>query len=288
VSVENVVATHRPSARRATVSRINWVRVAAQTLIVAVVVLLFAPSLLVALMSFNPRQIATFPLDGLTLKWWHSMFDNPAVWEAARLSLTIALAATVLSVALGLGAAYALTRPVFRLRPFLAGMLVAPMVAPALVVGVALLVFWNNLGIERGILTVVLAHTALALPYTTLVLAAGMTTLDPKLDEAAASLGATRWYALRRVTLPQLLPSIIAACAFAFTVSFDEFNVTYFVIGAGDNTLPIYIYSNLKFGITPALNAVATLALILSITLATIAFGRTRRVQDERPNAPQA
>ncbi len=259
--------------------KVDWARVASRVLLTAVIVVLFAPSILVALMSFNTRQIATFPMDGLTFSWWRDMFGNAAVWEAARLSLTIAMSTTVLSVVLGLCAGFALSRRSFRLRPLLGAMLVAPMVAPALVVGVALLVFWNQLGIERGIVTVILAHTALSLPFTTLVLTAGITTLDARLDEAAASLGATRWYAFRRVTLPQLLPSVIAAAAFAFTVSFDEFNVTYFVIGAGETTLPIYIYSNLKFGITPALNAVATLTLVLSIVLATIAFGRARRVE---------
>ncbi|MFT4009013.1 MAG: ABC transporter permease [Nocardioidaceae bacterium] len=267
--------------RRAAKRRKNWTHAGGKLLIAVVLVGLFAPSLLVALMSFNPQKIATFPMSGFTLEWWRSMFDTAAVWESARLSLTIAVSATVLSVLLGLCAAWVLNRPGFRLRPLLAAMLVAPMVAPALVVGVALLVFWNKVGVERGMPTVVLAHTALALPYATLVLAAGMATLDPRLDEAAASLGASRWYAIMRVTLPQLLPSLIAACAFAFTVSFDEFNVTYFVIGAGETTLPVYIYSSLKFGITPSLNAVATLALVLSITLATIAFGRTRRVEKD-------
>lgn len=288
ISAVDMVGLQFPDRRRSRAARVNWVRVGAQVLIVGVVVMLYAPSVLVALMSFNPRQIATFPLDGLTLDWWRSMFDNPAVWESVRLSLTIAVVATVLSVVLGLCAAFALTRPTLRLKPLFASMLVAPMVAPALVVGVALLVFWNKLGVERGIVTVIFAHTALALPYATLVLGAGITTLDPRQDEAAASLGASRWYALRRVTLPQLLPSLIAACAFAFTVSFDEFNVTYFVIGAGESTLPTYIYSNLKFGITPSLNAVATLALALSVTLATIAFGRTRRVQNQLPSKAQS
>lgn len=261
--------------------RINWVRLGGQVLIGVVAVTLFAPNALVALMSFNTRTIAAFPMGGFTLDWWGEMFQMPAVWSAVRLSLLIAVLSTLLSVLLGLCSAWALTRPNFRLKGLLGGMLIAPMVVPYLVVGAALLVFWNNIGVQRGVLTAVLAHTALALPFTALVLAAGMATLDPRLDEAASSLGASRLYTLTRVTLPQMIPSLIAACAFAFTVSFDEFNVTYFVIGTGESTLPIYIYSSLKFGISPSLNAIATLALILSITLAAFAFGRTKRAKKD-------
>jgi len=149
-------------------------------------------------------------------------------------------------------------------------------VIPYLVFGIALLSFYALLSIERGLTTVILAHVALALPYTTLVLMARLPGFDRSIGEVAASLGAGRLVIFLRVTMPQLLAGIIAGAALAFTTSFDEFNVAYFVIGVRNTTIPLYIYSSLRFGVSPELNALATLTLGVSIALGAVALRRSR------------
>jgi spermidine/putrescine transport system permease protein len=168
---------------------------------------------------------------------------------------------------------YALVRYSFRLKPALTGLLVAAMLIPYLVVGIGLLSFWAILGVERGLHLVVLAHVALSLPYAALVIAARLQGFDRGLEEAAASLGAGRMAIFRRIVLPILMPGIIAAAALTFAISIDEFNVAYFLVGT-ETTLPIYIFSSLRFGLTPELNALSTLILVVSIGLSAIALRR--------------
>jgi len=259
---------------RAPARRLSLVELGAWAYLALILVFLFLPNILVALMSFNPDTIAAFPLKGLTLSWWEKMFHNRVIWEAVRSSLIVAAATTALTVVLGTLSAYTLVRYRFRLKSLFSAMLFAAMVVPYLVVGIALLSFWVLLGVERSLLTVVLAHVALALPFGTLVIAARLQGFDVSLEEAATVLGAGRLTVFRRVTLPLLMPGILAAAALAFTTSFDEFNVAYFVIGVSDTTLPIYIYSSLRFGISPELNAISTLTLAASMALAVLALRR--------------
>jgi spermidine/putrescine transport system permease protein len=252
----------------------GWARALAWGYLAALLVYLYLPNLLVAIMAFHPQRHAGFPIRSLTLRWWAELFHNATVWTAVQNSLVVAAATTALTVVLGLLSAYALVRYRFRLKGALTGMLLAAMVVPYLVVGIALLSFWALLGVERGLHTVILAHVALALPYTTLVLAARLQGFDVSLEEAGMVLGASRATVFRRVTLPLLMPGVLAGAALAFSTSFDEFNVAYFVIGARHNTLPIYVYSSLRFGISPELNAISTLILLASVLLASLALRR--------------
>jgi spermidine/putrescine transport system permease protein len=234
----------------------------------------FLPSVLVGLMSFNAKTTAAFPIESFSLRWWPSMFNNRLIWAAVKNSLVVAISSTLLTSILSILAAYALVRYRLVLKTILLYMLVGAMVIPYLVVGIALLSFWAWLGVERGLHTVALAHVALALPYATLTVAACLQGFDVSLEEAAQMLGAGRWLTFRRITLPLLMPGVIAGAALAFTISMDEFNVTYFIIGVRDNTLPIMIYSSLRFGISPELNAISTLILITSMLIAGLALGR--------------
>lgn len=254
----------------------SWARIAAWSYLSAIFLFLFVPNSLVAIMSFNGSRIAGFPISNLTTSWWSQMFANGVIWEAMLNSLLVAFATMVLTVGLGLLSAYALVRYEFPLKPLFTGLLFAAMVIPYLVFGIALLSFYALLDVERSLATVVLAHVALSLPFTTLVLAARLEGFDRSIEEAAASLGAKPPTIWRRITLPLLMPGIVAGAALAFTTSFDEFNVAYFVIGVHETTVPLYIYSSLKFGLSPELNALSTLTLGISIVLAALALGRSR------------
>jgi spermidine/putrescine transport system permease protein len=241
--------------------------------LLVVYVYLFLPSIVVGLMSFDADRITSFPIKGLTLRWWKALFADEVVWAAARSTLIIAVATTLITTILAILTAYALVRFRFRLKAVFTGILVGVMLIPYLVVGIALLSFWAILGVERGLPVVILAHVALALPYAALVMAARLQGFDVRLEEAAESLGAGRLTVLRRVTLPLLMPGIVAAAALTFTISIDEFNVAYFLIG-NDTTLPIYIFSSLRFGVTPELNAISTLILVVSTGVSLFALRR--------------
>lgn len=254
--------------------RVRWTDTLAWGYLALVLVYLFTPTVLVALMSFHPKKIATFPVESLTLTWWDHMFHNSVIWTAVRNSVLVAGVTTAATVTLALLAAYTLVRYRFRLQGLFISMLLVVMVVPYLVVGIALLSFWSLLGVERGLHTVILGHVALALPYATLVLIARLQRFDVSLEEAALVLGAGRLTVFRRITLPLLMPGVLAGAALAFTTSFDEFNVAYFVIGVRDNTLPIYIFSSLRFGVSPEINAISALILVTSMALAAIAFRR--------------
>jgi spermidine/putrescine transport system permease protein len=254
-----------------------WIQAAAWTYLAAVFLFLFLPNAVVTIMSFSRDRIAGFPIRQWSLHWWREMFTNALIWSAMRNSLVVAAVTTLVAVVLGILSAYAIVRYDFPFKRLFVGLLFGAMVIPYLVFGIATLSFLAVLGIERGLATVVMAHVVLALPYTALVLAARLQGFDRSIEEAAASLGAGQGTIFWRVTMPHLVPGIIAAAALAFTTSFDEFNVAYFVIGVRDTTIPLYIYSSLRFGISPQLNALATVTLGLSILMGVIALHRLGR-----------
>jgi spermidine/putrescine transport system permease protein len=253
-----------------------WAELAAWAYLIAIFLFLFLPNALVAIMSFNSDRISGFPIRHLSITWWQGLFTNAIVWSAVKSSLIVATATTILAVLLGLLSAYAILRFQFAGKRIFVGLLFGAMVIPYLVFGIALLSFYSLIGVQRGLTTVILAHVALALPYTTLVLMARLQGFDRSIEEAAASLGAGWLTIFLRVTMPQLMAGIIAGAALAFTTSFDEFNVAYFVIGVRNTTIPLYIYSSLRFGISPELNALATLTLGISVLLGAVALRRSR------------
>lgn len=267
VADRHIVPTEKAESHR------NWLKIVAFAYLGIVFVFLYLPSVLVGLMSFNVDELSSFPIQGLTLDWWSQLFGNETMLEAAKNSLLVAALTTVSTIFLALLTAYALVRYSFRFKAALTGLLIAAMLIPYLVVGIALLSFWAILGVERGLILVVLAHVALSLPYAALVIAARLQGFDRSLEEAAAILGAKRLTIFRRIVLPILMPGIVAAAALTFAISIDEFNVAYFLIGT-DTTLPIYIFSSLRFGLTPELNAISTLILVTSIVLSVIALRR--------------
>ncbi len=231
-----------------------------------VLVFLYAPIAVMVLMAFNTSELYTLPLVP-TLHWFAALAGNDRLIAASRNSVLIAAVTAVTATALGTLAALALSRRAFRGRTLLQLLLLPPIAIPWLITGTAMLVFFFWTGIGRGLHAMIIGHVALAIPYVVLVVGTGVAALRAELEEAAMSLGSTPVHAFAAVTLPLLAPSLIAAALFAFAVSLDQFVVSYFLATPGVSTLPVEIYSSIRKGFTPEINAVSTLLLAASVGL---------------------
>jgi spermidine/putrescine transport system permease protein len=250
----------------------------------AVVVFLYAPIVILVVFSFNNSQLPTFPLSGFTLRWYHQFLTNPDLINALETSAIVAALSSVGAVALGTLASIALARRHFRGKAVAAAFLLSPLVIPFVVFGISLLLLFHSLGVSPSILTVVIGHIVISLPYTILVLVPRLEQIDPSLEEAAYDLGASRLRTFRSVTLPLILPAIVSAFLIAFTTSFDEYAVASFVIGTRE-TFPIYLYAALRFpSQLPQVIAVAVVVLCASLLVVVAAELGRRAV--ERRHAP--
>lgn len=227
---------------------------------------LYLPIALLVAMAFNASELYELPIQP-SLRWFVALAGNDKLIAASRNSLLIALVTAVLATVIGTLAALALERRSFRGRTLLQVLLLPPIAIPWLITGTAMLVFFFWTGIGRGLHAMIIGHVALAIPYVVLVVGTGLKTLRVDLEEAAMSLGSTPVHAFIAVTLPLLAPSMIAAALFAFAVSLDQFVVSYFLATPGVSTLPVEIYSSIRKGFTPEINAISTLLLGVSITL---------------------
>jgi ABC-type spermidine/putrescine transport system permease subunit II len=233
---------------------------------------LFAPIILLILFSFNANQYGTLPITGWTTHWYNQVFSDFQVQDALKTTLQVAFEVTVLSTIAGTAAAFPLVRSNLRFRSGIRAMLTLPIMLPGLLIGVSLLTFFTGvLHVALSNQTAVIGQAVYTTPFVILVVASRLEGFDRSLETAASDLGANSWQRLRYVVLPLIGPAIFAGALFAFTLSLDEFVITLFLIGAG-NTLPIYIYTQVKFGITPEINAIATLLIAASLTLSAIAF----------------
>ncbi|MEM6887086.1 MAG: ABC transporter permease [Pseudomonadota bacterium] len=231
---------------------------------------LYAPIGVMAFMSFNASQFYQLPFE-FSLKWYEKLATNQEIIEAATRSVLIALATTVIATILGTAASVALFRYEFRGKRFLQVMLFPPIAIPWLITGTAMLIFFFGVGLGRGTPSVIIGHVALALPYVIVVVSARLATFDPTLEEAARALGADAWTVTRRVTLPWISSGIIAGSLFAFAVSFDQFVVSYFLSEPGDSTLPVLIYTSIRKGFTPEINAISTIIIAFSMVVMLLA-----------------
>ncbi len=251
-------------------NRSQTVRMLGRFYLALVLLFLYAPILVMALMSFNASEFYQLPFQFST-RWYHKLQTNHEILNAAWRSIWIAAVVTVIATTLGTSASLALFRFDFRGKRFLQALLFPPIAIPWLITGTAMLIFFFSVGIGRGSPTVVIGHVALALPYTIVVVSARLKTFDPTLEEAARSLGATSWQVTRAVTLPWIAPGVIAGALFAFAVSFDQFVVSYFLTEPGDKTLPVLIYTAIRKGFTPEINAVSTIIIVVSMLLMMLA-----------------
>lgn len=244
----------------------------------AVLAFLFAPLFVVMLFSFNDSAISRFPLSGFTWRWYGALAENRALHAAVGNSLIVAGVTVVLATTLGVLAAVGIHRTGGRPAALLRSFALTPMMVPRLILGIALLTFYNLIRFELSLAAVVVGHVVMTLPYVILIASARLAGFDRSIEEAAWDLGAGALTVFREITLPFLKPALIAAALMAFTLSFDEVVVTFFTTGRA-NTLPMMIWSMLRFGLTPEVNAIATITTLLSAAFAVVAELSLRRAQ---------
>lgn len=248
---------------------------------------LYAPIVVVIVYSFNAARFGA-AWTGFTLQWYHALWENSLALAAARSTLVLGAASTAISTVLGTLLAFGMSRYRFPGRQLFARLLYLPVFIPDVVMAVSLLLFYSLvrswLGfLELGLTTMTLAHVTFQIPFVAIVVRARLAGLDPALEEAARDLGANEWQTFRHVTLPLILPGVLAGGMLAFTLSLDDFVVSFFTSGPGSTTLPILIYSSVKRGITPDINALSTLIILASVS-ATVLLAVLRRARMPNSN----
>ena len=228
---------------------------------------LYAPLVIVVAYSFNDSRLNAEWV-GFTLSWYEKLFGNERMLKAAWNSLVIGLTASAVSTVLGTMAGYAMYRYRMRLLPVL---VLAPIAIPEILMGISLLMFFVMLNITLGMVSIVLSHIAFCVGFVAIVVRSRLAGMDESLTEAARDLGATPWQAFRLVTLPLIMPGVVAGALMAFTLSIDDFVITFFTAGVGSSTLPLQIYTMVKIAVTPEVNAVSTLLMLLTLALILIA-----------------
>jgi spermidine/putrescine transport system permease protein len=237
-----------------------------------VYVFLFSPIVLLVLFSFNANQVGTFPITGWTTQWYSQVFSDPDIQDALHKTLEVGGEVTLISVIVGTSAAFPLVRSNLKFPAAFRVAMTLPIMIPGILIGISLLILFTQVfHFQLSPQTAVIGQSLYTTPFVVLLVAARLEGFDRSLERAASDLGANTFNRLRYVVLPLISPAILAGALFAFTLSFDEFVITYFIIG-GFNTLPIYIFTQIKYGITPEVNALASLLLVSSVLLMGTAF----------------
>jgi len=247
-------------------------------------VFLYLPIGLIFIYSFNGNALNMMIWSGFSLDWYRSIFgmannlaDNVQYIEstdqllgALRTSLSVALITALISTVIGTLTALALARFRFRLQGFYRMLLFMPMMMPDVVLGISLLIFFVNIGIPLGKVSIIIGHCSFLVSYVFIVVSARLAGMDTRLEEASADLGASPWYTFRRITLPMILPGVIGGALLSFIISMDDLVITYFISGVDSTTLPVYIYGMIRRGIKPEINAIATLLILASLLIAAV------------------
>lgn len=236
---------------------------------IIVMIFFYAPIIMLVLLSFN--KSTGFEWQGFSLRWYKDLFLNsPKLWASFYRSIIIALASSLLAVAIATLGSIGLKWYNFKLKTQVRLLIYIPLILPDLLIGVSLLIFFNmTVGIfPLGMITTFIAHTTFNIPFAIFVIMSRLDEFDFSIVEAARDLGATEFQTLNKVIIPTMMPGIISAFLMSLTLSLDDYVITSFVTGAGSDTLPIQIYSMLKFGITPAINALSTILILGTLVLA--------------------
>ncbi|WP_251862326.1 extracellular solute-binding protein [Clostridium sp. Marseille-Q2269] len=242
-----------------------------------VYIFLYLPILVLVVFSFNKSKLnATFT--GFTLDWYKSLIHNDQILEALKNSLVIAFVSTFFAVIIGTLAAIGMYRYKFKGKKAMEGLLYIPVVIPEIVMGISMLAFFSSLHLDAGLITLILAHITFCISYVVIVVRARLDGFDSALEEAAEDLGATPWQTLTKVTLPVISPGIISGALLAFTLSLDDVIISFFAAGPDSNTLPLKIFSMVKFGVTPEINALSTVMMVFTLSMVVIAEGIRRNM----------
>jgi len=236
---------------------------------IAAYAFLYIPLVVVVIFSFNDSKLNAEWV-GFTLDWYRKLMGNEEMLKAAVNSLIIAFSAAGLATVLGTMAGIAMHRYQSRVLPFLT---LTPVAMPEILLGVSLLIFFiSTFGEESlSLLTVIVAHTTFCIGFVAIIVRARLSGMDESIFEAARDLGATPWQSFRLVTLPLIMPGVVAGALMAFTLSIDDFVITFFTAGAGVPTLPLTIYTMIKIAVTPEVNALSTLLMLLTLTMIVVA-----------------
>jgi spermidine/putrescine transport system permease protein len=254
------------------VPKVGWLRVP----LITAYLFLYIPIAVLVVMSFNASKIP-FIWTGFSTQWYASLLNNEAIRQGFINTMIVAIGATILATILGTMLAIAVTR-YFR-STVIEAFSLAPAIIPDLVLAIGLLVFFSLVGVTLSLFSVLLAHVVFGMAFVAAVVIARLGQTDPSLEEASEDLGASPAATFFRITLPTLMPAIIAGALLVFTLSLDEFVIAYFTNGPATPTLPIVIYSMVRFGVTPEINALAAILLVVSFTIV-ISAQRITRLTD--------
>lgn len=227
-----------------------------------VFIFLFLPIFVLIVFSFNTSRL-NIVFEGFTLRWYKELFNNLMLLEALFNTLMVAVISTVISTVIGTISSYALKRFDFPGKKFINELLYIPVVMPEIVLGISLLCIYAFLKMELGMFTLILSHIAFSIPYVIVNVNSVMDTMNPNLEEAASDLGASKVKTFFKVVLPTLLPGILSGAQLALTLSLDDVVVSYFTAGPESNTLPLQVFSMIKTGVTPDVNAMITIMLLI-------------------------
>jgi putative spermidine/putrescine transport system permease protein len=228
---------------------------------------LVAPLIAIVPLSFNQSTFLTYPMPGVSLRWYEAFFSS-APWQLSiRNTFIVGICAAVLATTLGTLASLGMAQARFPMRALVMALVVSPMVVPFVITALGMFFFFSQLGLTNSLTGLILAHTALGVPFVVITVSATLQGFDRNLLRAAASLGAKPFYAFRRVTLPVIAPGVTVGALFAFATSFDEVVVAVFLVGPAQRTLPRQMFSGIRENIDPTIAAAATFMMLISVFL---------------------
>ncbi len=249
-----------------------------RTYTILVYLFMFLPIAVVVLLSFNANQFGSFPMTGLSTRWFETLWQNEAIMRAFRTSIVLGLMTAVVSTVLGVLASLALVRYAIPGRNLITMLLIAPILVPEVVLAVALLLVLNFLNIGKSFTLLLMGHVIFTLPFVILVVQARLVSIRRDVEEAALSLGASPMQTFFSITLPLLMPAVAAGGLFAFTISFDDITGTLFWKPGGIETVPTQIFSMLRNSISPEINALGTVIIVLTVGLPLIGAAVARKL----------
>ncbi|MFH1154041.1 MAG: ABC transporter permease [Pseudomonadota bacterium] len=262
----------------------GWSLIKIYTLLVYV--WMFTPIVAVVLLSFNPQQFGSFPMEGFSFKWYVKLAGNATILDAFKNSLILGSLTAVMATAIAIPAAMAFVRYEFPGKETLNTLLLAPIMIPEVVLGVALLIFIRWLQMPKSFALLLIGHVVLTIPYVLLVVQARLVGIKKEYEEAAMSLGAGPFQTFREITFPLLAPAVFAGTLFSFTISFDDVTATLFWATAKNQTVPVKIFGMLRNSISPEINALGAVMIVLTVSLPLAAGYVSRRFSRGRGSKP--
>ena len=237
--------------------------------LVIVFIFLFLPICVLILFSFNTSRL-NIVFEGFTLHWYKDLFSNTTLLESLKNTLVVAVTSTIISTVIGTVSAYALKKYDFKGKKLVNELLYIPVVIPEIVLGIALLSIYSLMKLELGLFTLILAHISFAIPFVIISVRSVLENMDPNLELVASDLGASKIKTFFYVVIPSLMPGIFSGAQLAFTLSLDDVVISYFTSGPGSNTLPLQVFSMIKTGVTPDVNALISLMLLVIFVIMSI------------------